>query len=64
MEYCKNCGQEIIFLTNICPNCKEPLKETVKDSIDNSVKIGIWAIVLGMIPLLGWIIGGTGIKEG
>lgn len=63
IEYCKNCGQEIIFDTLVCPNCQQPLINTIKDSLDNSVKTGIFGIVLSIIPILGWIIGYRGLKK-
>lgn len=63
MKYCPNCGTEIIFKTDICPNCKMELKETLTEKVDSSTTYGVWAIVLGVIPLLGWIVGGIGLKK-
>lgn len=63
IKYCENCGEEIFFDTNICPNCKKPLNVVVGHSEDNSVKISVWGIVLSIIPILGWIFGYKGLKK-
>ena len=63
MRYCKNCGQELFFETLICPNCKEEITEVIKEVSDSSTTYGFWAIVIGVIPILGWIIGGIGYKK-
>lgn len=62
MKYCKNCGQEIIFDVQTCPNCKIHL-QTIEEETDSSTTFGVWAIILGLVPLFGWIIGGLGLKK-
>lgn len=62
MKYCKNCGKEIIFDMQICPYCKIEL-ETIEEETDSSTTYGTWAIILGIVPIFGWIIGGLGLKK-
>ncbi len=64
MKYCKTCGAELLDSDVYCTKCgnqTEPIKVVV---VQQSNGVAIAGFILSfLIPLLGWILGGLGIKR-
>jgi uncharacterized membrane protein YvbJ len=61
-KYCKYCGSEIYIDSEICLNCGRRVSE-IEAKADNSVTLGLVALIVGMfIPLVAWIVGGIGLS--
>ena len=63
--YCRKCGREIPYDSNVCPYCSE---EVIDGSKPQEYKRTNSMAIVGLItafisPILGWIFGGIGLKR-
>ncbi len=66
-KYCQFCGSQVTEDAVICLSCGKQIKELKKtepEINDNSVELGIVALVSGfLLPPLAWILGGFGLNN-
>ena len=61
MKYCTKCGQEVMEEAGVCPPCGCGGGTPKKDETNGMAIAGF--VCSFFIPLLGWIIGGLGLKK-